>query len=187
MKKALIPILFAFLPFLTGCPGKVSTPQPKPDTLPPITQTGANTLGCLINGKAWLPTYGSSYPVTMEHNMGLFSLGTHRQIYNVANQLIVNNGFGWSIYPVRDTGLYFVKNGYSAIGAGTILEAGFIDDLQKKSYVSNDADSLKNWIHVTRWDTVKFVASGNFNFFFTSPDHSDTIKITNGRFDYKFN
>lgn len=25
------------------------------EKLPPITQTGANTFGCLVNGKAWLP------------------------------------------------------------------------------------------------------------------------------------
>ncbi|MCW3074373.1 MAG: hypothetical protein JWP69_1442 [Flaviaesturariibacter sp.] len=25
------------------------------DKLPPITQNGANTFGCLVNGKVWLP------------------------------------------------------------------------------------------------------------------------------------
>ena len=31
--------------------------------LPPITQTGANTFGCLVNGKAYIPTgYDGQFP-----------------------------------------------------------------------------------------------------------------------------
>ena len=32
-----------------------STPQTELEKLPPITKTGANTFGCLVNGVAWLP------------------------------------------------------------------------------------------------------------------------------------
>jgi hypothetical protein len=38
-------------------------PVPAIDQLPPITQTGANTFGCLINGNVWLPKgYDGNFP-----------------------------------------------------------------------------------------------------------------------------
>lgn len=49
-----ITLFFSFMSLLTasGCKkNKLS----ELDKLPPATQTGANTFGCLVNGKAYLP------------------------------------------------------------------------------------------------------------------------------------
>ena len=53
MKKILTPFL-AILLIAASCK-KTKTESESPDQLPPITQTGANTFGCLINGNVWLP------------------------------------------------------------------------------------------------------------------------------------
>ena len=47
--------LLLSLALLLGC--KKNKPAPA-DQLPPATQTGANTFGCLLNGQPWLLTYG---------------------------------------------------------------------------------------------------------------------------------
>jgi hypothetical protein len=56
MKNLLLLLLTTFA--LNSCnndDNKPSTPKTELEKLPPATQTGANTAGCLINGKAFLP------------------------------------------------------------------------------------------------------------------------------------
>ena len=53
MKQYLI-ILMA-LAFITCCK-KTDSLDAELAKLPPITQTGANTFGCLVNGKAYIPS-----------------------------------------------------------------------------------------------------------------------------------
>ena len=51
--KKLFFLLFSFSFLMLKCPDAVN---PDVDGLPPITQTGASTMGCLINGKVWIPS-----------------------------------------------------------------------------------------------------------------------------------
>lgn len=57
MKKILLFLMTILL--FTGCNSDDNTPKPvnEIDKLPPPTQTGANIVGCLVDGKAFLP-YG---------------------------------------------------------------------------------------------------------------------------------
>ncbi len=50
-------LLLAALLGLSQC--KKKDPDPV-DQLPPATQTGANTFGCLVNGQAWTPNGNDS-------------------------------------------------------------------------------------------------------------------------------
>ena len=52
--KQYIIILMA-LAFITCCK-KTDSLDAELAKLPPITQTGANTFGCLVNGKAYIPS-----------------------------------------------------------------------------------------------------------------------------------
>jgi len=54
MKKILPIISGLALLILCSFPGCGVLPTPK-EVLPTATQTGANTFGCLVNGKVWLP------------------------------------------------------------------------------------------------------------------------------------
>lgn len=60
MKK--IVLFLALLPAiggLGGCSNDNETPPPNPvDLLPPATQTGENTFGCLLDGEVFLPGSG---------------------------------------------------------------------------------------------------------------------------------
>ena len=53
MKKTLTAFLLISL-IAISCK-KTKTESESVDQLPPITQTGANTFGCLLNGNVWLP------------------------------------------------------------------------------------------------------------------------------------
>ena len=49
-------IILCYLLFFAGCDCNKSGSNPV-DVLPPITQTGANTFGCKINGHVWVPHF----------------------------------------------------------------------------------------------------------------------------------
>jgi hypothetical protein len=55
MKK----IFFLLLSFIAISCSKDNATETPADQLPPITQTGANTAGCIINGKVLIPKNGS--------------------------------------------------------------------------------------------------------------------------------
>ena len=46
----------------SSCNKNEIPPTDNPPQLPPETQTGANTFGCLVNGKVWLPKGGGLLP-----------------------------------------------------------------------------------------------------------------------------
>lgn len=181
----LFSVVFVFL-FCASCkknhPPKVSPP----DTLPPITQIGANTFGCKINGQVWVPYYPCE--VT-------WWSGTAELAYN--------------IYPAYSTSMFQLRfsleaakseNPYSGIFS---IEPAFLRSDTTGSYVygiGNVADSMeirfitnsgdwipsyfaKNYIfQITRLDTINKIISGIFSFTLYK-SFSDSLVITDGRFD----
>jgi hypothetical protein len=175
--KILLPFSIISIIFLaTSCPKKDYSS--KPDVLPAITQTGANTFGCLINGKVWLPTWGGGHwPMNGGFNPGgKFFMIANRTISN-SNSRTTQQTLQWSVLTALDTGKYLVKIIYPDLGAH------FSDYLASKEYTIQNQDSLKNWVHITKLDSFKGIVSGTFNFFLVNPG-VDSISVTNGRFDY---
>ena len=54
MKLISVQLVLFLVIFTTSC-SKDKTCEDPIDCLPPITQTGANTAGCLVNGQALVP------------------------------------------------------------------------------------------------------------------------------------
>ena len=80
MKSIIFSILLlASILQFSGC-GLLPTPK---EELPPITQEGKNTFGCLVNGKVWLPKgYDGTSNLDLSNdpgfNSGTFDLRTYR-------------------------------------------------------------------------------------------------------------
>ncbi|MEJ8591387.1 hypothetical protein JSO54_09075 [Riemerella anatipestifer] len=69
---------------LTTC--KDRTTDESQDKLPPITQNGANTAGCLVNGKVLIPRNGVSAILTvygLTISMSNYTPGYYIDLYNV--------------------------------------------------------------------------------------------------------
>jgi hypothetical protein len=182
--KRILKITLLFLATLTlSCCDKDNNSFSSNDQLPPETQTGANTVGCLVNGKVFLP-----------HQEGINSP------VNCFYQL--DNGeyfFTMNFADLRGTGFkeVFVQTGRIN------LQAGQIYILNKNPIVDGDytgggggySTSLSNTYYtntiktgelkISRLDLQNSIISGTF-WFDAVNTAGETIQIRSGRFDMHY-
>jgi hypothetical protein len=171
LKKALHILLIA----LTCCEGcKKDDPKPltELEKLPPATQSGKNTFGCLVNGKAWVPV--SSTDATAVYQQGILQIGGH--LYNptqVIGVSLIENGF-----PIQ-------PGSYSLTELPQNTADVSIWGKDNNPCIYDEKNTLSGVLTVTRIDMVSYIVSGIFEFS-TVTSGCDTLKITNGRFDLKY-
>ncbi len=160
--------------------------------LPPETQTGANTFGCLIDGQPYIPNgsggFGGAKPITGGYAYTPQSCSSK---YDVWVTTYRKDGWDFSIYLENvgnKTGKYPLK--YTTPGAPTILcppnHAIFYKYISPSETAVYATDSeYTGEVTITRADTVNKIVSGTFFFKARRPATGETIEITNGRFDVK--
>ena len=153
--------------------------------LPPITQEGKNTFGCLVNGKAWLPENGEIIIATPalrfyydNINGGEFSIIAKKRIVNanIDQEIIlaVNN-----ISTIRNYTFPFNNNNMG------IKFNNYKSNVSCITLFSADSDvQIIGHISISRFDLAEGVISGTFEFNLSKLG-CETIKVTNGRFDSK--
>ena len=114
-------------------------PLTEADKLPAITQTGANTIGCLLNGVAWLPngvnpqTGGPNIRVSVNPNMqGSIIYVTGYQFNNPTSQLT----FGST--SCTGTGIYNISQSPQTVSYGRFLSNGSfceVSDVYPNTYL----------------------------------------------------
>ena len=170
-------LLLAALLGLSQCKKK-SDPAPV-DQLPPATQTGANTFGCLVNGKAWTPQGNdgtSNYTVSYDifPDGGLLEIGTYR-IYGqktTDHQLL-----GIWTKRIHGAGTFSFQDRANSI-------ATYIDAKSGCYWDSRDSATTyrRGQLTITRLDLSASIISGTFAFTLYKPG-CDTVRVTQGRFD----
>ena len=181
MKPALLALLSAGL-LLTQC-GKKHDPSPL-EQLPPATQTGANTFGCLLNGQAWTPNgnsgYGTgNYSVAYDptFNGGELTIGALR--YTIQGRADTQQGI--TIYISDFQGVV----GTYSLGIPRQQDASFYDKHTRCYLFIGDPYYRRGTLTLTRFDRQAHIASGTFEFTLYDPG-CDSVKVTQGRFDKKF-
>ena len=176
MKKLLL-LVTSFVLLNSSC--KKSKPTNPVDQLPPETQTGANTFGCLVNGKVYIPkgSTGMGKPnyrvmVDPSYNDGQFSINCYQVINDNETQFL---DFGSD--SIKGSGKY-------PLTIGGRLRIAWSSGSCKTDVFDTISYRYGNLI-ITRYDLQAGIFSGEFEFTY-KPPNCDTIKITNGRFDYKF-
>lgn len=161
------------------------------DQLPPETQTGANTFGCLVDGQPFKPG-------------GLqLSGGSLNSIYQFVYNDDPVNGFIWGISggkrysngEIKDIGFridslqiiegetYSLENPIRGGGYGQYSFYGSIGSGTNSTYQTSGV--VKGSVIFKKFDLINQIASGIF-WFNAVNDKGDTIKITDGRFDVRF-
>ncbi len=154
------------------------------EKLPAITQTGANTFGCLVDGVAWLPN------------------GTKPQNGGPNIQLYVDPTFqGGAFYVTGHK--YNIPGSDISIGSANCTSSGLFNlnnNLNSASFYRENLGSLAceirsnnvgtykyGYINITKYDLTAGIFSGTFEFKLYNSQSlcGDTIRFTNGRFDVK--
>lgn len=177
MKKLLILSLLTTLT-LTAMQCCKTDPEPVDplDLLPPATQTGENTFGCLINGEALVS------PNTV-HLVAIFQVPTQIEIgggdLNELGEvhLILNdtNLITEGVYHLIENGVDRGGRGEYIVGIGTNTVC-----------IYDTKYPITGTVEITFLDNTNYIVSGTFQFDAISSDCADTVHITNGRFDIKY-
>ena len=176
MKNIFKSLFFVASLSLTTCK-KNNTP---PTNLPPATQIGANTFGCKINGEVWVPyspCASSAFPCDEMHMDFLhanpnsilpisFTLAMQRQKDNKT-----------SYFHIFNIDLLFPPHNYFH-STGNIYDS--LDIEYNTTYHSHYGPGQ---FEITKLDTINKIISGVFNFKLYY--ESDSISVTDGRFDFK--
>lgn len=149
------------------------------DSLPAATDTGGNIFACRVNGKVWIarnevPTPGE-YAIQGEYvsKQKLFYVSARKALYGTN----FNQTIGVYVAGVTDTGLYkLVKDREIKL---------FI--YQPEPYRNYKTDSLTTgYVKITRLDTINRILSGLFSGSAKNTNGPDTVKISDGRFDFRY-
>ena len=167
MKRVLLLLLTTFT--LSCCNNDDDNPQNPLDQLPPATQTGANTFGCLINGKPFVVSNTSNQ--TAIYQGGVLQIGggidnsimDKRISINISAPINLNTPYDLTLFP--NNLAIFVNNGEGC-------------------YYDYD-HTTSGTFTITKFDQTNFIISGTFNFS-TQTNECENINITNGRFDLQY-
>lgn len=186
MKPKLLPILASlFFITLTASECKKHKPGNPVDQLPPETQTGANTFGCLVNGEVFLPKGPSLSPI-LQCAYQYLNTDYSRGYFFQLSAIHKNN-----TTDVLSVGIFtdslIIANGNFVLGSNQkgnayALYTRYTDTIHVKSYTSKD---FPGQLTITKFDEINQIVAGTFWFnIIKSP--GDTIKVTDGRFDMQF-
>ena len=180
----LIIVFFVALIFLNGVYCKKDK-QTELEKLPPITQNGANTFGCLINGRAYIPKgYSGNMPnyyvlADPGFSDGDLSIRTYSVNGNLYEGIAINSDSIKQIgtYLINDTGRTRIILLKSTADLGS-----YYCDISYTGYYQRNGI-----LKITKYDMQNGIISGEFAVSMVNRDcgYGDTIKITEGRFDYK--
>lgn len=182
MKTTFYVLVLIIIQLFTGC---FSDNNLKPqEILPPATQNGTRSFGFFLNGKVWIPkgydgTSNYSMDVDPTFSDGIFDMAAYR--YPNAGD---GTGKGHQFFrlgsgSIKDVGIYLIQ-------PGSRQEFWFNDYDVKCFYASSDTVGYqKGFLKITRYDWDKGIFSGEFELTIWKPG-CDTLRITQGRFDYKF-
>ncbi len=188
MKKILTAFLLISL-IAISCK-KTKTESESADQLPPITQTGANTFGCLINGNVWLPKgydgrfVNSRITIDPSYADGDLTVRVYRIDGNIRHSITLTSD------SIKSIGTYLIK---SSSRSSFILLKSASDgstsycNVSAQNYNTINPFNISGFIKITKYDLVNRIFSGEFEVSFNNTDcgFGDPVRITQGRFDYR--
>lgn len=180
-------LLAALLTQCSKCKQDPSPARPE-DQLPPATQTGAGTFGCLLNGQPWKPSGFNGRPnlqAIYDPTFNGGSLDIKAYMYPTGAKQAQYIGFGGD--QINKPGTYPLTAFGSPTPPGPYT-AFFSDGNQPSPcnyYSVNQGATVKGQLIITRLDLSSRIVSGTLECTLSRLG-CDTIKITQGRFDNKF-
>jgi len=176
------PCLLSLLLLLVSC--KKEKEKDPLSQLPPETQTGANTFGCLVNGKVFTPggvpgwagsTISSYYQLVDDRYHFVLNVRNRKSsidqaigLFADSLKLAENKKYQFS---TRENGNVSARYSYS-------------DNSVSKTFITGE-DIYIGELWIKKLDTVKLIVSGFF-WFNAIDENGEKIEIREGRFDMRY-
>ena len=173
--------LFIFL-LLTGC-SSCKKEVLDASGLPPATQTGANTFGCLINGKPFIPGNTPLFEPPVQANYQYLYGGYYFRLVGNYGKGTNNSGVGIftdSLRLIQGDSIKFSSDSIKTVGLAYALYSKGLTDFRTK------LPKYSGSLFITNLDTQNQIVSGTFWFNAITYDGSDTVSVTDGRFDVRY-
>ncbi len=178
MKTTILMSMFILLN--ASCKNDDNTPENPVDLLPPATQIGAQTFGCLVNGKVFLPkNFGQGMLNAFYQNIDgqyFISISAESGEKQTESQFIVIGGIS---VPALEEKSYDLISDEPENFFGLFTNSGLNDNARSTT------DAKPGKLIISNLDTQNFILSGTFEFTVLDNDGKE-IKITDGRFDVKY-
>jgi len=142
------------------------------DKLPPPTQEGKNTFGCLVNDTAWVTKTSIDAIAVFQQGILQISGRVNSPFQSISVVVIEDNE------PIELANYLLTNFAKSYSNASIALT-------DSTACIYEPINTLTGSITLTRLDRVNFIVSGFFEFT-TALNGCDTLKITNGRFDIRY-
>ncbi|MEI6408647.1 MAG: hypothetical protein WCR52_04655 [Bacteroidota bacterium] len=160
--------------------------------LPPATQTGENTFGCLINGNPWVAKLGPDVydatlrKITSSYDEEGFGVADYFDFYLTANYISladsIYDSFSFSLRPIYGSGLISSPN----IKGEDIHYTDSQPDIATSTYTYLLDTLYPAHVNITKLDKGSNICAGSFDFRLINTNKKDTLLISNGRFDVKY-
>jgi len=143
--------------------------------LPEATQTGRGIFACLVNGKPFIANnaYFNCYYQYVDGGYYFSIRGKKdeffiRQIRLSSNKAEINEGETYQLKANIENS-YYAECSFEGIGVG-----------------SDTSSTMIGKLHITKFNELDYIVSGNFDFDIINPTTGDTVRIREGRFDTLF-
>lgn len=161
------------------------------DPLPPATQTGANTMGCYVNEKPWLPDTRDNGSIPRLKAISAVFWNTSSQLLFTFYRQRDGDNQNLDIYLKKFAGIgdYHMDGISKIIGVpGSYGELNnyiyFSDRNINKRYVTNA--HFQGTVKISYYNEIERIISGTFQFKAQNYDGNlDSVVVTSGRFDCK--
>ena len=177
MKMRLFSIFTVVLFLFSSCSKKEDCDDPI-DCLPAITQTGANTAGCLVEGEVLVPGgqgINTGSVLKAQYN---YSDDDDDSVFGLAIRNRKSGGSKMMFLQVRNQKM--VEGGVYELKSFNSKSFGSYNDLHMGGYVTSD--EIRGELIISRIDMEKRIVSGTF-WFDAVDDEGEIVEIRNGRFD----
>ena len=176
MKKAIFLAMCLFICFVFSCKNDDDGGCVGLACLPPETQTGENTFGCLLDGEPFIPRGGVNRPdcvYQLIDGKWYFQLQGNNEDGSFIRRTIVINTLGKEIEEGVSYDLVEEKagNAYAIFSNNTIF-----------SFTSSENPGE---LYISKLDMSNQIVSGTFSFELID-NEGNLRQVTNGRFDMKF-
>ncbi|MCO6494713.1 MAG: hypothetical protein J5I91_03400 [Bacteroidetes bacterium] len=168
--------------------------QKRPTELPPITTEGKNTFGCYVDGELLVPFPRKAikdnfnkfyYGVKWDDLNGTLDVNATMEGDSMHTSKTINMHLFRRIFTSGEHILYTdsTRNQYNNINAVGLRIRDKKDKTIFDSWMIPNADCGR--MNILRLDTVARIVSGTF-YFDAINKEGDTVKVTDGRFDFTY-